>query len=247
MSNNGFITLHRSILEWEWWGDQNVTRLFIYLMLRANHKKGRLRGVDINRGQTAVCYKTISNETGLSYKQVRAAIDKLCLTGEVSKKRAPKGHTFGNGIFQIIQINNYDKYQDKGTTRADLGQTLGRPWAPNNKKNNENNENNKSKGVVKNYPEDFEQFWAMYPRQRRGEKRVAFQKWRAKLKDGYTAEQMLQGVRQYQNSREVAEGYAKNAASWLYNAKFMDNYQPPKAKQDDAWDEAFKKIESGDL
>ena len=97
--------------------------------------------------------------------------------------------------------------------------------------------------------DDFEQFWISFPRQRRGDKQVAQSKWNAALKKGYTVDQIMQGVINYQHSREVAEFYAMNAASWLHNAKFLDNYRPPKNKAPEVnkWDEAREKIKRGEL
>lgn len=97
--------------------------------------------------------------------------------------------------------------------------------------------------------DDFEQFWTSFPRQRRGDKQNTQKKWGKALEKGYTVEQIIQGVMNYQHSREVAEGYAMNAASWLHNAKFLDNYQPPanKAPEVNKWDEAREKIRRGEL
>lgn len=143
MSNSGFITLHRRILEWEWWDDHNVTRVFIFLLLDANHTDGRWKGGVVKRGQNATSYSKIAMATGLSVKQVRAATDKLKRTGEIEKKRAKFGQTSGNGNFLLIELLNYEKYQDKGNVRADFGHSLGTERATNN------NENNKKKEVPK--------------------------------------------------------------------------------------------------
>jgi hypothetical protein len=35
---SGWIKIHRSILEWEWYEDTNTFRLFMHLILKANHK-----------------------------------------------------------------------------------------------------------------------------------------------------------------------------------------------------------------
>ena len=47
---NGFIKIHRSLLEWEWWDDINTFRLFITILLLANWKDKRWHGKLIRRG-----------------------------------------------------------------------------------------------------------------------------------------------------------------------------------------------------
>lgn len=35
----GWISLYRKILNWEWYSDANTFRLFIHLLLQANHEE----------------------------------------------------------------------------------------------------------------------------------------------------------------------------------------------------------------
>ena len=36
---SGWIKIHRQILEWEWYSDTNTFRVFLHLLLKANHKE----------------------------------------------------------------------------------------------------------------------------------------------------------------------------------------------------------------
>ena len=134
--NNGWICLHRSILSWEWWDDLPTRNLFFYCLLSANHEEESWHGIQIPRGSLMTSYDALSRGTGFSVKQMRRAVENLKKTGELGTKRA------GNGV--ILTINNYGKYQDYtngqgqtlGSSRADLGQTLGRLGATNNNNNN---------------------------------------------------------------------------------------------------------------
>ena len=51
MKNNGFIVLHRAFLDWEWYGDINTSRLFLHLLLLANHQDVKWQGIVIRRGE----------------------------------------------------------------------------------------------------------------------------------------------------------------------------------------------------
>lgn len=103
----GFITLDRKILNWEWYSDTNITRLFIHMLLKANWKDGRFKGSECPRGSFISSYQRLSEETGLSVKQVRTAIGHLKETNEVAIKSTNK--------FTVFTIKNYCQYQDMGT------------------------------------------------------------------------------------------------------------------------------------
>tara|TARA_R110000803_G_scaffold171371_1_gene234328 strand:+ start:221 stop:952 length:732 start_codon:yes stop_codon:yes gene_type:complete len=133
----GWIKLHRSMLDWEWYDDVNVCRLFTHCLLRANHKTKSWRGKTIERGQFWTSLDTLSAETKLSKKQIRVALTKLQSTGEV----ASQGHATG----RMITVVNYDSYQEEGTQGADQGQTKGTQGAANKNVKNDNNEKNDKK------------------------------------------------------------------------------------------------------
>jgi predicted transcriptional regulator len=99
----GWIYLHKSLLEWEWYDDINVFRLFIHLLLKANYTATKWHGIEIKRGQHPTGRFSLSKETGLSEQQVRTALNKLISTNEITKESTSQ--------YTIITITNYDKYQ----------------------------------------------------------------------------------------------------------------------------------------
>lgn len=100
----GFIKLHRSLLNWEWYSDDNCFRLFMHCLLKANYKDGRFLGKLIKRGQFATSYKALAKELNLTIRQIRYAFSKLKLSGELS--------TSQQGNYLLVTVTNYDKYQD---------------------------------------------------------------------------------------------------------------------------------------
>ncbi|MBQ1571126.1 MAG: hypothetical protein IIZ78_08390, partial [Clostridiales bacterium] len=64
--NNGYIKIHRSILEWQHWSEPNVVSVFLTLLLLANHKRGWWNGLRCERGETFVTINTICETTSLS-------------------------------------------------------------------------------------------------------------------------------------------------------------------------------------
>lgn len=99
-----YIKLHRSLLEWEWFQDDKTLVVFLYLLLRANWKPNRWRGIPIDRGQTLETLPGIAKATGLSVQSVRTALNHLKSTGEITGKLTAYG--------QLINVVNYAKYQD---------------------------------------------------------------------------------------------------------------------------------------
>lgn len=100
---SGWIKLHRQILEWEWYSDNNTFRLFMHLILKANHKDRRFKGIELKAGSVVTSRDILAIETGLSVRQVRTSLDKLKTTNEVTIETSSKG--------TIIQVVKYEKYQ----------------------------------------------------------------------------------------------------------------------------------------
>ena len=112
MSKSGFIQLHRQMLNWEWYDDVNVTRLFMHCLLRANHKTQKWRGITIERGTFITSLSKLSDETGLSIKQVRGALSKLKKTGELASHA-----TNQNTVITVLNWDQYQEHPAKGTNQ----------------------------------------------------------------------------------------------------------------------------------
>lgn len=100
---SGWIKLHRQILEWEWYSDNNCFRLFLHLLLKANHKEKRFKGIELNIGSIVTSRDLLARETGLTSQQIRTVLTKLISTNEITSVTSSQG--------TIIQIVNYEKYQ----------------------------------------------------------------------------------------------------------------------------------------
>jgi hypothetical protein len=99
----GWIKLHRQIIEWEWFSDTNTFRVFLQLLLKANHKEKKYRGMVLKVGTIITSREILAFETRLSIQQVRTALDKLKSTNEITIKTSSQG--------TIIEVVNYAKYQ----------------------------------------------------------------------------------------------------------------------------------------
>ena len=106
MLEGGFILLHRSILRWEWYGDLNTARLFIHLLLTVNYEPQRWQGIAVERGQRVASLAKLADETGLTVKQVRTALEHLKRTGEVTHTATSK--------YGLFTVDHYARDQPRG-------------------------------------------------------------------------------------------------------------------------------------
>ena len=135
----GWIKLHRSLLDWEWYDDANTCRLFIHLLLRANHKPKNWRGIAINTGQLLTGRKVLAEQTGLSEQQVRTSLNKLKSTNEITIKSTSHNSLITLVCWESYQQNNQDDNQ--AVTKQQP--TDNQPVTTNKNVNNEKNEKNK--------------------------------------------------------------------------------------------------------
>lgn len=102
-----YIKINRKILDWEWYSDINTCRLFLHMLLKANWRDGRFQGTEVPRGSFVSSISKLAEETGLTERKVRTALEHLKTTGEVTSKSHSK--------FTVFTIKNYCCYQSTDT------------------------------------------------------------------------------------------------------------------------------------
>lgn len=114
-NDNGFIKLHRKLLNWEWYSNLPTRVLFIHLLLKANYADREWQGKIIKRGTYISSIPKLAKDSGLSIQQTRTALINLQSTNEITKCSTSK--------YTEITVNNYDKYQEPTRKRTDKQQT----------------------------------------------------------------------------------------------------------------------------
>ena len=136
----GWIKMHRSLLQWEWFQKPEMVQLFVYLLLKASVEDRKWQGLDVKRGQVVTSVSTICRDLSLSTKKVRNCLEHLKNSQVISIKTTNK--------FSVITICNYATYQayetpegqTEGKQRANEGQTEGKQRATSKEyKNDKNN------------------------------------------------------------------------------------------------------------
>lgn len=143
----GFITIHRKILDWEWYSNSNVMRVFIHCLLRANYQERSWQGNVIGRGQFVTSVSKLSRELGLTPRQISGALDKLKMTNEIAIKTSNRNTT--------ITICKYDDYQTIGSNEC---KTKRKAERQTNVKQNGKQKENKCKQTTSNNNNNNKQF-----------------------------------------------------------------------------------------
>ena len=105
MNNEGFIKLHRKMLEWAWADDPTVFYFFVKLIFAVNYKDKLWHGITIKRGQIVTSINGLCEITSLSRNAVLRCLKNLAQTGEISEEVKPNK-------YRIITVTNYNTYQD---------------------------------------------------------------------------------------------------------------------------------------
>jgi hypothetical protein len=139
---SGWIKIHRKFLDWEWFNKSEAVHLFMYLILKANHKDGQWQGIDVYKGQFITSYGKISVDTGISLQTIRTLLKKFEKTNEINIQTTNK--------YSVITICKYEDYQ----TENDItNNQLTNNQQTTNKQltTNKNNKNNKEENIYRSF------------------------------------------------------------------------------------------------
>ncbi len=100
---NGYVKLHRSLLDWGWYDDVNTKVVFIHLLLTARHNAGSYRGYQLKAGDVVIGRDALATALNLSVRSVRTALEHLVDTHELTIKTTNK--------FSVVSIVNWGKFQ----------------------------------------------------------------------------------------------------------------------------------------
>ena len=103
---NGYIKLHRSMLDNEWHDDPITTAVWIYCLLRANYETARWHGLIIQPGQFVTSLGSMAKDVGISVRQLRTALNHLKSTNQLTRQATKSA--------SLITIVNWAMYQSAG-------------------------------------------------------------------------------------------------------------------------------------
>ena len=129
---SGWIKIHRKFLDWEWFNKSEAVHLFMYLVLKANHKDGQWQGIDIKKGQFITSFGKISADTGISLQTIRTLLKKFEKSNEINIQTTNK--------YSVVTICKYECYQKE--TEETNEQLTNKQQSTNNQLTTNKNEKN---------------------------------------------------------------------------------------------------------
>lgn len=127
--NEGYIKLFRKFVTWEWYDDINTSRLFLHLLFTVNWQDKKWHGIEVKRGSIITSLSKLSEETGLTVKQVRKSLERLMETSEITKETTNRYTLISIVKYADYQFNEKEagKQKDKlvDTQKANEGQSKG--------------------------------------------------------------------------------------------------------------------------
>ena len=149
----GWIKTYRKIIDWEWYTDANVFRVFMHILLSANYSPKKWHGMTVNAGELVTSIGSLAAQLKLTEQQIRTALNKLEKTGEITKKSTNRNTVIFAVNYEFYQSLNYEEQQSDNnqvTTKqqSDNNQITTKQQSDNNQittnKNNKNVKNDKN-------------------------------------------------------------------------------------------------------
>lgn len=109
-TNNGWLKLHRSLTNWEWYRDTNTKVVYIHLLINAYIKDTYYMSQVLTSGQYITTITDLARECNITAKQCRTAINHLLQTNNITISTTNK--------YTIFTIVNYDKFQGQTKGQA---------------------------------------------------------------------------------------------------------------------------------
>ena len=91
------------MVEWEWYTEPDTLRIFLHLLLLANHSKTEWRGQVVDEGEILIGRKILAQQLKIGEQRVRTSLARLKSTSNLTIKTFSK--------FSLIKINNWKLYQ----------------------------------------------------------------------------------------------------------------------------------------
>lgn len=216
----GWIKLHRKLQEKALWQcttpEQKV--ILITILLNANHEVNEWewqgKRFTCEPGQMVTSLASLAEKCGkgITVQNVRTALEKFEKYGFLTNQSTKTG--------RLITVVNWAFYQDSS---CEVTKQPTKHQQSSNKEvtTNKNDKNDKNNNI---YNAHFVTLWSAYPR--KIDKAAAYKQYQARLKDGYSEEELLQAVERYATEckRENREQrYIKHCKTFLgVNGSFTE-------------------------
>ena len=216
---NGFIKIHRKLLEWEWFSDSHTLHVFMFLLLKSNWKDTSWNGIALLPGQLVTSVKSICEATSLTPRSVRTCINRLKSTSTITTKTTNK--------YTLITIDKWASYQIEDDETTNKTTSIATNERQTNDKQTTTAKEYIRKKEVKNKEEGkFNAFWESYPK--KVSKPVALKAWNKINPDDCLLDTIMKALEKQKTWQQWTKDngqYIPNPATWLNQEKWND--KPP--------------------
>jgi hypothetical protein len=218
--DNGFITLHRKFLQWEWFDDGEMVRFWIFLLLKANWQQKQWHGILIPRGSFVSSLSHLARDSHRSEQAIRTMCQRLKSTGELTSKSTNR--------YTIYTIVKYEEYQSEELrlTSKSTSQHTFKQHSNNIQTTTTKQGNNINKETIN---KNTDEFWSGYLGRNgmKGSKKKAFEEWN-KLTDEekIIALSAIQKQKQFYEKCKASGVFVAelpDAWRWLRDRRFLDD------------------------
>jgi len=110
--SEGWIKIHRKMLNWEWYKKPKTCRLFFHLLLKANRTTTTVHGIEIKAGEILTSRKKLSEETGLSEQEIRTCLSDLQATSKSTSKSTSTITIKSTNKYTLITVVKWELFQE---------------------------------------------------------------------------------------------------------------------------------------
>lgn len=220
-SNNGWIELHRAMLE-----NPIVMKsgdhcaVWICLLLLATHTERDVifdgKRITLKPGQLITSRKSLKSlfKTTLNESKVQRILKSFEIEHQIEQQTCSK-----NRLITIVNWETYQKSEQQSEHEVNTKRTPSEHQV--NTNNNDNNDNN----VISNiYIAHFEETWKAYPKKR--DKGAAYKAYMARINSGFSEEELFIATKGYADEckrENRPEKYIKNGSTFFgVNTPFID-------------------------
>ncbi len=206
---SGWIKIHRILLKSPLFKSSESVHLWIYLLLEANFQPSKLlvgnKVIKINKGQVLTSRRNLEKEIGVNSSKIQRLLKLMEIEQQIEQQ------SFSN--FRLITILNYDRYQasePQSEPQVNHKRTTSEPQVNRSsisnarikegKEGKEGKEKNKDKDTLPGKPDDrvmeIFNFWCDVMKKGSRSKPTAsrINSVKARLKDGYTIDEIKQAI-----------------------------------------------------
>ncbi len=160
--DNGFVKIPRTILDWQWYDDEIVSRVYFHILLKVNYKEKNWRGNQIKEGEFITSLEKLKIELNLSIQKIRTALEKLVITNYIEllpTNRYTKIKVLNSDVYDTLPVQSNKPSNSPATVQQQTNNNQSTTTKKENKEKNLEEKKEFFKNEVfkhKNtYPESF--------------------------------------------------------------------------------------------